>query len=91
MAGLTLSIGRVYLEVNQKNFGLASQESTQFFDRVRTVSGSEADPGRKAYLQEALAARDQITAALAKGDPSALPAVQDLFQHALKLSTNSGH
>jgi hypothetical protein len=91
MAGLSLLIGQVYLEVNQKNFGLASQDSTQFFDRVRSLSGSEMDPGRKAYLEEALAARDQVTAALAKGDPSALPAVQDLFQHALRLSAAGGH
>ena len=86
MAGLTLLIGQIYLDVNQKNFGLASQSSTQFFDRARKMAGQEADPGRKAFLQEAMAARDTVTAELAKGDSAALPVVQDLFQHALKVS-----
>ena len=90
MADLSLLIGRVYLEANLKNFGLAGQYSTKFFDRVRTMAGPETDPNRKAFLQEALAARDTVTAGLAKGDPSTLPAVQDLFQSALKASGSSG-
>jgi hypothetical protein len=90
MADLSLLIGLVYVEANLKNFGLAGQHSTKFFDRVRTMAGSETDPNRKAFLQEALSRRDAITAGLAKGDPSTLPAVQDLFQRALKASPSSG-
>ncbi len=33
---LDLLIGYVYLETNQKNYGLASEASTKFFNRVRT-------------------------------------------------------
>jgi hypothetical protein len=90
MADLSLLIGLVYLETNQKNYGLASQHSTKFFDRVRTMVGAETDPNRKAFLHDALAGRDPVTAGLAKGDPVTLPAVQDLFQRALKASPGSG-
>jgi len=90
MADLSLLIGLVYLEANQKNYGLASQHSTKFFDQVRTMAGAETDPNRRAFLQEALAGRDPVTAGLAKGDPITLPAVQDLFQRALKASPSSG-
>lgn len=39
MDELALLCGRAYLETNRKNYGLASQYSTKFFDRVRAMTG----------------------------------------------------
>ena len=84
MAALGLLCGYIYLETNLKNYGLASQYSTRFFDRVRVMTAQESDSSRQAFLQAALAKRDLITGGLAKGDPATLSAVQDLFQSALE-------
>jgi hypothetical protein len=81
---LDLLIGYVYLETNQKNYGLASEASTKFFNRVRTVTGQPSDPNRQKFLQAALSKRDAVTGGLAKGDPGTLGAVQELFQGALE-------
>jgi len=84
MEALGLLCGYIYLETNLKNYGLASQYSTQFFDRVRVMTGQPSDADRQAFLQAALAKRDLITGGLAKGDPSILSPVQDLFHSALE-------
>jgi hypothetical protein len=81
---LDLLIGYVYLETNQKNYGLASAASTKFFNRVRSMAGQPSDPNRQKFLQAALSKRDAVTGGLAKGDPGTLGTVQELFQSALE-------
>jgi hypothetical protein len=79
-----LLIGYIYLQTNLKNYGLASQYSTTFFDRVRTVAGQASDPNRQKFLQTALSKQDAVISALAKGDPGSAADVQELFQSALE-------
>ena len=81
---LGLLCGYVYLETNLKNYGLAGQCSSRFFNRARAMMGQAHDSSRQDFLQEALAKRDLITGGLAKGDPSTMSAVQELFQRALE-------
>jgi hypothetical protein len=84
---LALSIGSVYLQASLKNYGLAGQASSGFFDRARTLSAEAANGSeRQKFLQSALSQRDAVTAGLAKGDPAVLDLVRDLFQRALALS-----
>ena len=89
MDELGLLCGYAYLETNLKNYGLASQYSSKFFDRVRAMMGQAPDSNRQTFLQAALAKRDSVTGGLAKGDPSTMSAVQDLFQRALE-NTQTG-
>lgn len=84
MDELALLCGYAYLETNLKNYGLASQYSTKFFDRVRAMTIQAPDSGRQAFLQAALAQRDLVIGGLAKGDSGTVSAVQDLFQSALE-------
>ena len=84
MDELGLMIGYVYLQTNQKNYGLARQYSTKFFDRVRAVSSVTRDSNRKNLLESMLVKRDDVTGGLAKGDPGTVTAVQDLFQRTLE-------
>jgi hypothetical protein len=76
--------GRIYLETNLKNYGLASQDSTKFFDGVQAMVNEAPDASLQPFLQETLAQRDTVTGGLAKGDPSTLAAVQHLFQNVLR-------
>jgi hypothetical protein len=89
MDELGLLCGYVYLHTNLKNYGLAGQYSTKFFDRVRAMNGQAPDSNRQAFLQSALAKRDSITQGLANGDPSIVGALQDLFQSTLQ-TTQTG-
>lgn len=84
MDKLALLCGYAYLETNLKNYGLASQYSTRFFDRVRAMTSEAPSSGPQAFLRAALARRDLVTGGLAKGDSSTMSAVQDLFQSALE-------
>ena len=86
---LGLLCGYVYLQASFKNYGLAGQYSTSFFDRVRAMNSQSPDSSRQAFLQSALAKRDSITQGLAKGDPSIVGAVQNLFQSTLE-TTQAG-
>ncbi len=81
---LDLLIGYVYLQTSQKNYGLASDYSTRFFNRVRSMASQASDPNRQKFFQSALSKRDAVTSGLAKGDPATLGDVQALFQSALE-------
>jgi hypothetical protein len=88
MDELGLLCGRVYMETNLKNYGLASQSSTKFFDGVQAMMSQAPDTSRQSFLQETLAQRDAVTGGLAQGDPGTLFAVQDLFKRVLEVSQN---
>lgn len=68
----------LYLQAIQKDFGLAAETSTRFFDRVREVAGQTADTRDRALLEEMLLHRDRITSELALGSPEAVSALQAL-------------
>jgi hypothetical protein len=84
MDELGLLCGYVYLQANLKNYGLAGQYSTRFFNRVRAMNGQSPDSSRQVFLQSALAKRDSITQGLAKGDPNVGAELQNLFQSTLE-------
>jgi hypothetical protein len=72
-------IGLAYLQANQKNYGLAAETTSRFFNRVREVANQTQDAARRKSLEDLLASRDRITAQLAKGDPAVTGDLQDLF------------
>jgi hypothetical protein len=74
----------LYLQAIQKDFGLAADTSTRFFDRVQAVAGRTSDPGDKALLEEILVHRDKITSELARGSPEAMSEL-----HTLVVSTRA--
>lgn len=57
-------------ETGNKNYGDAATLSTKFFDNLNDEVSRAADPKVKSAMQSILAQRDQVTAELAKGDPS---------------------
>ncbi len=86
MDELGLLCGRVYLETNLKNYGLASQDSSHFFDQVQAMMSQAPDANLQAFLQTTLAQRDAVTGGLAQGNPGIAPAVQDLFHSTLMVA-----
>jgi hypothetical protein len=72
-------IGIEYVQANQKNFGLAAETSSRYFDRVREMADRAKDTSSRKALEDLLTARDKVTAELAKGDPAVMGDLQDLF------------
>jgi hypothetical protein len=68
-----------YLQASQKNYGLAAETTGLFFNRVHNAVNQAQDAARRKALEELLAPRDRITAALAKGDPAVIADLQGLF------------
>jgi hypothetical protein len=73
-----------YLEANRKNYTLATEYSTRFFNQIRELS--DAQPELRNTLEDVLGSRDAITAALAKGEPASAKQLQDLL---FKLQENA--
>jgi hypothetical protein len=69
----------MYLEVVQKNYGRAGEYSKEFFDQAQRIVSSTDNPALRNLLRDTLAARDQITADLAKGDAAALSEIQQVL------------
>ena len=66
-------IGLAYVQASQKNYGLAAETSSRFFNRVRELANQTPDANRRKAL------RDKITAELAKGDAAVMGDLQELF------------
>jgi hypothetical protein len=77
----------MYLEVVQKNYGKAGEYSKEFFDQAQGIVSSTDDPVLRHLLGDILAARDQITADLAKGNDATLSEIQPLL---LRLEQKAG-
>jgi hypothetical protein len=88
MDELGLLCGRIYLETNLKNYGLASQYSAKFFDRVQAMMSQAPDSNWQSFIQKTLAQRAAVTGGLAQGNPGTLSAVQELFRRGLQAAGN---
>jgi hypothetical protein len=71
-------VGLIYVQANQKNYGLAAESSGRFFGRVREAANQAQDATNRKALEDLLTARDKLTAELAKGD-AAMGDLQELF------------
>ena len=72
-------IGLAYVQGNQKNYGLATETSSRFFNRAREVANQTQDASRRKALESLLSSRDKVTAELAKGDAAVAGDLQQLF------------
>ena len=82
-------IGFAYVQASQKNYGLAAETSSRFFSRVREVANQTQAADRRKGLENLLALRDSVTAALAKGDAAVMSDLQQLFVKALQVTRSS--
>ncbi len=80
-------VALIYVETNQKNYGIAAQHSTEFFNQLRQVTNETSDQTLKKALEDLLAIRDTITAHLAKGDPAVVAEVQTLLTKTYQSTT----
>ncbi len=79
--------GLAYLQVAQKNFGLAADTSGRFFNRLREFANQTTDAARRNDLQAIAALQGKVMPELARGDP----AVQsDLADVAIKTRQATG-
>ena len=69
-----------FVQVSQKNYGLAAGTSKQFFTRAREVANQTPNANERNALEDLLASQDKITAELAEGDPEALGDLELLFE-----------
>ncbi|MCI0624712.1 MAG: hypothetical protein L0387_24215 [Acidobacteria bacterium] len=81
-------VGLTYLETTRKNYGIAGQLSYQLFSQLQQAANETSDPNLKKAFEEMLAARDGVTAGLAKGDPAILADLQSLFIKAHQNTTS---
>lgn len=75
------------VQAAQKNYGLAAQTTSDFFNRVREAAGATDNAARRQALENLMKDRDSITAALAKGDPAAVQMLQSMYLDARAATT----
>jgi hypothetical protein len=65
------------LETLRRNYGVASEYSSEYFDKARELG-----------LTDLLDSRDPVTTALAQADPSSLSTIQTLFERTHEITRN---
>jgi hypothetical protein len=83
-AALKNGIGLVYLEANQKNYGIAAQQASGFFETARQTLARTTATGQQTVIQDALSKRDAITAGLARGDAAVIAVIQSVYGNVLR-------
>jgi hypothetical protein len=83
-------VGLIYVQANQKNYGLAAESSGRFFGRVREVANVAQDAATRKALENLLTSRDKVTAELAKGDAAVMGDLQELFGKTRQATASSG-
>lgn len=77
---LTADLGLLLLEAEDRNYGVAGERSTRWFNGLNTLAGEIDD----AELQRELAAiagqRDEVTALLTRGDPTVVARLQAMYR-----------
>ena len=71
---------RLYLELTRKNFGVAGQHATSFFDHIRQITNDGSHSAIRGDLNDILAKRDGVTAKIAKSDPAAEVDVREILE-----------
>jgi hypothetical protein len=79
-----------FVQVSQKNYGLAAETSTRFFTRTREVANGLPDANKRKVLEDVLAFQDSVTARLARGDPAVLDDLQELFEKTRQAAGSTG-
>ena len=75
LLGRTLMVREV---TARRDYGRARELSSAFFDAVRAEVSTTQDARLRGGLNEALAKRDAVTAALAKADPGAIEILHNI-------------
>lgn len=63
----------------QKNYGLAAQTTTEFFDEVQRMAAEAPAEEQKKMFDEISSQRDNVTAKLAKGDATVLNDLENIY------------
>lgn len=69
----------IHLEILKNNFGNALSLTTSFFNRLQQGIQNAEDPNLKSQLMEISRQRDQVTALLAKADPTVRELVEQML------------
>jgi hypothetical protein len=79
-------LGMVFLQTSLKNYGKAQHYASAFFNAALALSGREHSSEVSQALRKILAARDDVTARLARADPASYGLIQGLYQILLQAS-----
>jgi hypothetical protein len=77
--------GRMLLEASRKNFGIAREHSTEYFNKLREMLDKPENAAARTSLAELLNLRDSITSSLAQGNASVLSELQLLMEKTYNL------
>lgn len=77
---LHLRLGRIAVEADQQDYGTAGDRAARLFDDLARLD-SETEPGdpERPALRHVLAARDEVTAGLATGEPATAEKLGQLY------------
>ena len=87
---IRMMAGRILLEASRKNYGLARDDSTALFNKVRELAEKTDNTSLKSSLLVLANWRDSITSGLAQGDALVIPELQLLLEHTYDLPNIDG-
>jgi len=79
MAAIRDTAALMYVEVNRKNYGLAGQHASRYFQQLARLAQAVEDPHSRANFASVLERQDTVASALAAADPQALQQVENLY------------
>jgi hypothetical protein len=78
--------GLLYLQLTRKNYGIAAQHATAFFDHIRALMNGTLSPESRSALENIANHRDAIVASIAKSDPAVEAQAGDILERTHRLT-----
>jgi hypothetical protein len=78
MAEIRDAASALLLEVSRQNYGLARDNASQYYSKLKDAIDTAQDPALKKSLQDLAATHDSLTTELATANPTSLAAAQSL-------------
>ena len=76
----------LHLQLTRKNYGIAAQHATAFFNHVRAMMIDTSNAASKSTLEYIASQRDAIVASIAKSDPAVETQVRDILERTHQLT-----
>lgn len=77
-------LGAVFLQTTLKNYGVASDGVSRFFNQARAVANDTESPEVRSTLEKLLSRRDEVTAKMARAAPEVYGDVQEMYRTLLE-------
>jgi hypothetical protein len=89
MGELRDAVGLMYLELSRQNFGLARDDASAYYNKLKDLISETNDPALKKSLTELAATQEALTGSLATASANSMTLAQSIVLRTFEITKNA--